>query len=119
MKNNIGLLIKNARIQKGYTQEALAEIVGVQKSAVAKWENGRVTEIKRSNLIALADALEIEDILLLGNSSLQKTKKTVTIESDGLSELDLKFVSLIKQLSDQEKAMLIAQIEGLLQLRGH
>ena len=50
-----------------YTQEEVAEKVGVKKSAVAKWENGRVSEIKRSNLKKLADALEIDPNQLLGD----------------------------------------------------
>lgn len=61
----IGKIIKSARINKKFTQEQLADMVGVQKSAVAKWENGRVSEIKRSNLKKLAEALEIDPILLL------------------------------------------------------
>ena len=39
---SIGKLIKDARIAKGLTQEELGELVGVQKSAIAKYENGRV-----------------------------------------------------------------------------
>lgn len=62
---NIGEIIKKARIEKGYTQEELGEMVGVKKSAVAKWENGRVSEIKRSNLKKLADALGIKPTSLL------------------------------------------------------
>ena len=54
---DVGFIIKQARMQKGLSQEELGEMVGVQKSAVAKWENGRVSEIKRSNLKKLADAL--------------------------------------------------------------
>ncbi len=63
--NNIGKTIKDARIKKGYTQEMLAEMVGVKKSAVAKWENGRVSEIKRSNLNMLSKALGINPNSLL------------------------------------------------------
>ena len=62
---NIGQMIKSARIEKGYTQEELAELVGVKKSAVAKWENGRVSEIKRSNLNKLSKALNINPNSLL------------------------------------------------------
>lgn len=64
---DIGALIKERRIAKGMTQEELGEIVGVQKSAVAKWENGRVSEIKRSTLKKLADALGISPVQLLGD----------------------------------------------------
>lgn len=64
---NIGALIKRARLEKGFTQEELAEKVGVKKSAVAKWENGRVSEIKRSNLKMLSDALGLNPNKLLGD----------------------------------------------------
>lgn len=63
---DVGTIIKQARIEKGYTQEELAEKVGVKKSAVAKWENGRVSEIKRSNLKNLSDVLGIRPTQLLG-----------------------------------------------------
>ena len=53
----IGLKIKEARIAKGLTQEELGKIVGLQKSAIAKYENGRVVNIKRSTLQKLATAL--------------------------------------------------------------
>lgn len=64
---NIGEIIKKARTAKGMTQEELAEKVGVKKSAVAKWENGRVSEIKRSNLKNLSDALGLNPNELLGD----------------------------------------------------
>ena len=46
----IGKKIKEARITKGLTQEELGKMVGLQKSAIAKYENGRVVNIKRSIL---------------------------------------------------------------------
>lgn len=64
---DVGILIKQARLAKGMTQEELAEKVGVKKSAVAKWENGRVSEIKRSNLKNLSDALGLNPTQLLGD----------------------------------------------------
>jgi len=64
---NVGELIKQARTEKGLTQEELADKVGVKKSAVAKWENGRVSEIKRSNLKKLSEALSINPNQLLGD----------------------------------------------------
>ncbi len=64
---NVGDLIRKTRTEKGLTQEELAERVGVKKSAVAKWENGRVSEIKRSNLKKLSDALGLNPNELLGD----------------------------------------------------
>ena len=67
MSNDIGSLIKQARLEKGLTQEEVAKYVGVGKSAVAKWENGRVSEIKRSNLQKLSEALGLKPTQLLGD----------------------------------------------------
>lgn len=54
-----GQKIKQARIAKGLTQEELGNLVGLQKSAIAKYENGRVVNIKRSTLRKLAKALDL------------------------------------------------------------
>lgn len=57
---DIGQKIRNARIAKGLTQEQLGNLVGLQKSAIAKYENGRVVNIKRSTLQKLAQALDLK-----------------------------------------------------------
>ena len=62
---NIGEKIKSARIDKGMTQEELGKILGVQKSAIAKYEKGRVVNIKRSTLKKISDVLGIRPSELL------------------------------------------------------
>lgn len=69
----IGQKIKEARIAKGLTQEDLGNIVGVQKSAIAKYESGRVVNIKRSMLRKLADALGIRPSELIFESNPAET----------------------------------------------
>ena len=56
---SMGQKIKEARKKKGMTQEELGNIVGVQKSAIAKYENGRVVNIKRSTLQKIASTLNL------------------------------------------------------------
>ena len=56
---DIGAKIKSARLAKGMTQEELGGILGVQKSAIAKYESGRVVNIKRSTLKKISDVLGI------------------------------------------------------------
>ena len=65
----IGQKIKEARILKGLTQEELGNMVGLQKSAIAKYENGRVVNIKRSTLQKLALALDLRgsDLIIESN----------------------------------------------------
>lgn len=65
----IGERIREARKAKGLTQAQLGDIVGLQKSAIAKYENGRVVNIKRSTLRKLAKALDLRgsDLIIESN----------------------------------------------------
>ena len=49
-----------------YTQEELAQKLGLQKSAIAKYENGRVENIKRSIIAQMAEILECSPAYLMG-----------------------------------------------------
>ena len=57
--------IKKLRIEKGLSQEALGELVGVKKAAINKYETGRVVNIKKSMLQQLAEALDVRPADLL------------------------------------------------------
>ena len=57
---SLGHKIKTLRKEKGLTQEELGKLIGVQKSAVAKYENNRVENIKRSTIFKLAEILEVD-----------------------------------------------------------
>lgn len=67
----IGEKIRRARQAKNLTQQELGDMVGVQKSAIAKYENGRVVNIKKDTLQKLAkvlglrisDLIEVEDTI--------------------------------------------------------
>lgn len=66
MNNVTGIRIREQRLLKGYSQEELGSLVGVQKAAIHKYENGLVTNIKRSTISKLAKALDVSPIYLLG-----------------------------------------------------
>lgn len=88
----IGKLIKEARLAKGLTQEQLGKLVGVQKSAIAKYENGRVVNIKRSTLQGLAVALGLKgsDLIIESNpKEAAELSAKVLIDSDLRETLEL------------------------------
>lgn len=98
---DIGKLIKEARLAKGLTQEELGKLVGVQKSAIAKYENGRVVNIKRSTLQGLAQALDLKgsDLVITSNP-----KEAASLSARVLSDSDLReVVELYLSLNDDDK----------------
>lgn len=58
--------IKERRTIMGYTQEELGEKLGLQKSAIAKYENGRVENMKRSVIAKMATILDCSPSYLMG-----------------------------------------------------
>ena len=110
---DVGYLIKKARMEKGMTQEELAEKVGVKKSAVAKWENGRVSEIKRTNLKNLADALGLDPNQLLGD---EEYNKKPVIE-DGLTESQRKLIAFAQTVPEDKAEMILKVIQSIVESR--
>ncbi len=69
--------IKERRKIMGYTQTELGEKIGLQASAIAKYENGRVENIKRSTIANMAKVLECSPSYLMG---LDNTSSTIGIK---------------------------------------
>lgn len=61
-----GERIKKLRKEKGLTQQELGQMLGVQKSAIAKYENGRVPNLKRETISKLAEIFNVTPNYLLG-----------------------------------------------------
>lgn len=53
---DIGARIRSVREEQGWTQDQLAEAVGVSRSAVAQWETGRAGQVT-GNLTRIAAVL--------------------------------------------------------------
>ena len=63
---NIGLLIRNERLRKGFTQEELGERVGVGKAQISKIESGKGLTIK--TVTKVLDALGMSASVSLQNT---------------------------------------------------
>ena len=64
---SLGEALKARRTQRGFTQEYVAEALGVSRQAVSKWENGS-SEPSTANLMALAKlyGLSVDELLHTG-----------------------------------------------------
>ena len=90
----LGKRIKDARLLAGFTQEKLAEKVGVSRAAISRWELGEI-EPKLGNFVKLASVLCVSTDYLLGTENRGK-KCELGLSDEGYSILK-KFVKEIKK----------------------
>ena len=105
---NIGDKIRIARTKKGMTQEELGKALGVQKSAIAKYENGRVVNIKRSTLKKISDVLNIAPSELIFETYIEEEEKKNDIQADIILRMrsDSDFMSAVNSLYKLDKEQL-------------
>ena len=69
---DMGERIKYLRNLKGWTQEELGAKVGMQKSAIAKYEKGNVENMKRSIIKKMSELFEVSPSYLMALDDLDK-----------------------------------------------
>lgn len=100
--------IKERRQALGLTQEELAQKVGLQKSAIAKYENGRVENIKRSMIAKMSDALQCKPSYLMGFD-----EDEVNIESEMMDTAYEKGKVLGEAFKDPDQIHLLKTYQNL------
>lgn len=97
---NIKDIIKQKRLECGYTMKELAEKVGVSEATVSRWESGNLATMKHTKIMLLAKALKISPAMLFDapaspSSSLSLTQQEEThikkyrqLDADGKEEID-------------------------------
>lgn len=66
MSNLMGQRIKQCRLHIHMTQEELGNRLGVQKSAIRKYEKGIVDNIPRSRIALMAEIFGVDPVWLMG-----------------------------------------------------
>ena len=95
----MGVRIRQVRRERGWTQDELANAVGVSRSAVAQWETGRAGQVT-TNLTRIAEALEIGvEYIMYGDD------KRVPAEARGGDELAL--LRLYRDCSPEDRQLLL------------
>lgn len=74
----MGQYIKQLRIERGLSQDALGKLVGVNRAAVNKWENGSVENIKRSTIKKLSEVFGVSPCdLMKWDEELESSKQHI------------------------------------------
>ena len=104
MKNQTALksIIRQRRFELGLTLGEVAQKVGVNSSTVQRWESGRIENLGRDKIAALAAALQVSPEYLLGWTDspeiLFQDNIAVAIADLSKEELDsvLNYISFLK-----------------------
>ena len=102
--------IKEARKAAGLTQKELASKLGVKHSAVSKYEQGRVVNLKRETIANIAAVLNVKPSWLMCMDD--STKKT-TIE---LSEKELAIIDMFRAMNEEGQEKVYDYIRDLTEL---
>ena len=113
----MGARIRTKRIAIGLTQEELAKKLGLQKSAIAKYECGRVVNIKQSTLFRMADILGCSPSFLAGwdsepFSGTNPTQENI-VTSEGTNLFRVRFEQALSMSGI--KASVLAKMTGVSQ----
>ena len=95
---NIKDIIKQKRLECGYTMKELAEKVGVSEATVSRRESGNLATMKHTKIMLLAKALKISPAMLFdapASPSFSLTQQEEThikkyrqLDADGKEEID-------------------------------
>lgn len=106
---NMGDRIREVRKLRGLTQEELAQKLGLKDSAIAKYESGRVENIKRSVISEMARVLECSPVYLLcldedNNNDSLPTNKTSVFD---VSNIEKEIIKSYRQADSIDKEMVL------------
>lgn len=108
--------LKEYRKQYKITQQKLASILGVSRSAIAMWETGD-NEPDHAMLVRIAEYFGISVDELLGHAPTVPSENKKIQPAEHVSKLDSELFSTISSLAPHEKQVLITVAEGLIAAR--
>jgi repressor LexA len=115
MGNELSTKIKQLRQERGMTLEQVADIVGVGKSTVRKWETGMIANMKRDKIALLAKALGTTPAYLMGWK--EDNREEVSLNEPKLTEGEQFVIELFRQLPEGEREMYIEVLRARLKNR--
>lgn len=110
---NMAQKIKDLRQQRGMTLEEVANIVGVGKSTVRKWETGMIANMKRDKIAKLAQALGTTPAYLMGWKE-DNEEKANSPDQIKLTEGEELLLKLFRQIPEDAQKMYLEVLRAAL-----
>jgi transcriptional regulator with XRE-family HTH domain len=113
MEEGMAQRIKALRQEKGLTLEQVADVVGVGKSTVRKWETGMIANMKRDKIADLAKALGTTPAYLMGWKEEDEEKNDSPTEPQ-LSEGEKALLDLFNRVPKDQQQLVLQMIRAAL-----
>jgi repressor LexA len=118
MENDLSRKIKTLRLKRNMTLEQVAQIVGVGRSTVRKWETGMIANMKRDKIEKLAEALDTTPAYLMGwKEDKNKNKNKNIPQSQNLTEGENMLLELFRQVPENRQEMVLEMVRVALKTR--
>ena len=112
MESGMAQRIKELRQERGMTLEQVADIVGVGKSTVRKWETGMIANMRRDKIAALAKALGTTPAYLMGWNEDDDSKKST--DKQELTEGEKALLELFRKVPKEQQELVLQMIQAAL-----
>lgn len=103
MEKGMAQRIKELRQEKGLTLEQVADVVGVGRSTVRKWETGMIANMRRDKIADLAKALGTTPAYLMGWDE-DDTKNESSPSESQLTEGERLMLELFRKIPEDRQA---------------
>lgn len=110
METEMSRKIKELRLARNMTLEQVADIVGVGKSTVRKWETGMIANMKRDKIALLAKALGTTPAYLMG----WKENNVPSLNESKLTEGEEALLALFRQIPEDAQKMYLEVLRASL-----
>ena len=114
MSKGMAQRIQELRREKGLTLEQVADIVGVGKSTVRKWETGMIANMKRDKIASLAKALGTTPAYLMG---WMESEKESSPSEPTLTEGEQLMLELFRKIPEDRQAAALELLKAALKLQ--
>ena len=115
--SEMGRRIRDLRLDAGLTQEQLGDMVGLQKSAIAKYENGKTENMKRSVIQKMAEVLGVSPSYLMGfedDAPYYINPAAAELAKEIANRDDLRILfDATRDISKEDMDVIIRMVEGL------
>ena len=114
MEEGMAQRIRTLRQEKGLTLEQVADVVGVGKSTVRKWETGMIANMKRDKIADLAKALGTTPAYLMGWEEDEAEEKEISPSELQLTEGEKVLLDLFNRVPEDQQQLVLQMIRAAL-----